>query len=183
MNQQDPHYEFLVAYEKIHASFVRYCSSQAYGLLETEDLVQEAVLAALQNFDRIREKENLLGYLIGVVKNLVRQKAKRLKWRGAWDERLLEKLESQIVNPEIVMDVYLLLQAMNKLPALQREAILLFEISGLSIREIGEIQKSNEGAVKTRLSRGRKKLRSLLSTQPMKRSLADTMAVYVSLLL
>ena len=72
---------------------------------------------------------------------------------------------------------------MKRLPDLQEEALVLYEISGLSIREISEVQQSSEGAVKTRLSRGRKKLRELLSDQPMKRSIADTMAVYASILL
>ena len=56
-----------------------------------------------------------------------------------------------------------LYKALEKLPELQREALILFEISGFSIKEIAGIQSSSEDAVKQRLSRGRKELLELLS--------------------
>lgn len=38
----------LAWYEPIHAPFVRFCSSKAIGWMETDDLVQEAILATAQ---------------------------------------------------------------------------------------------------------------------------------------
>jgi RNA polymerase sigma factor (sigma-70 family) len=58
-----------------------------------------------------------------------------------------------------------LYEAMNELPRAQREAISLFEISGFSIKEVAEIQGTNENTVKTRLRRGRDKLSELLEVQ------------------
>ena len=49
-------------------------------------------------------------------------------------------------------------KALSYLPELQREALILFEITGYSIKEIMEIQKSGSSAVKQRLARGRKEL-------------------------
>ena len=53
--------------------------------------------------------------------------------------------------------------ALDKLPAAQKEAVILFEISGFSIKEIAEIQGSTESGVKSRLKRGREALAKLMN--------------------
>ncbi|MCB0519377.1 MAG: RNA polymerase sigma factor [Lewinellaceae bacterium] len=179
---QSPHEEFLRWYEPVHDRFVRYCGSRALGLMETEDLVQEAVLHALQAFYRIEDKQRLLGYLIGVVNNLVKQARRRQKFVGAWEEKTLSKLESRTGDPETALDIQYLLKAIQQLPRQQREALVLFEISGFSIREISEIQVCSEGAVKTRLSRSRQRLRELLSEDGRPMPLSKRLAIYASLL-
>ena len=58
-----------------------------------------------------------------------------------------------------------LYQALARLPELQREAIILFEITGFSIKEIMEIQNSGASAVKQRLARGRKELARIVKNE------------------
>lgn len=181
--KNDSHQEFLRRYKTIHEPFVRYCRSKAFGILETEDLVQEAILATLKNFKSIQDKNKLLPYLIGIVNNLVKNKKRQTKFQGSWNEHLLESLCSKNLNPEVALDIHFLLLAINKLPAKQQEAIILFEISGFSIREISELQDSSESATKTRLSRARQLLRKQFNEQPKKHSLSATLAAYASILL
>lgn len=156
------HEEFLTLYQPIHTRFVRYCSNHAYGLMETEDLVQEAVLATLQRFHTIREKEKLLGYLIATANNIIRNHLRRKKFSGQYNEKDSRKLESKNIDAETAMDIHHLHMALNQLPVKDKEAILLFEISGFSIEEIAVMQESTAGATKTRLSRAREKLRGLM---------------------
>ena len=179
----NPHTEFLKWYEPVHERFVRYCSSRAFALMETEDLVQESILNTLQAFYRIEDKQKLLGYMIGVANNLVRQARRRQKFKGEWDEKVLEKIESRTSDPEVALDIHYLLKAIQQLPARQREAIVLFEISGFNIREISEIQTSSEGATKTRLSRARQQLKKLLSEDDRPMPLSKRLAVYASILI
>jgi RNA polymerase sigma factor (sigma-70 family) len=54
-------------------------------------------------------------------------------------------------------------KALALLPEAQKECIILFEISGFSIKEIMEIQRASESAVKQRLKRGREKLIEILT--------------------
>jgi RNA polymerase sigma-70 factor (ECF subfamily) len=156
------HEEFLKLYQPIHTRFARYCSNHAYGLMETEDLVQEAVLATLQRFHTIREKEKLLGYLIATANNIIRNHLRRKKFSGQYNEKDSRKLESATIDAETAMDIHHLHLALNQLPVKDKEAILLFEISGFSIEEIAVMQGSTAGATKTRLSRAREKLRVLM---------------------
>lgn len=172
--------DFLKWYQPIHESFVRYCSSRAYGIVETEDLVQEAVLAALQGFNRLQEKDKLLGFMIGVVNNILRNKHRRKKFKAEWDEKVLEKLESQAPSPEIALDIHYLLKALDQLPEKQKDAILLFEVSGFSMLEISELQQSSLAATKTRISRGRQTLKKLLSEDGGRLPLSKRLAIYAS---
>jgi hypothetical protein len=50
-------------------------------------------------------------------------------------------------------------RALARLPAVQREAVILFELEEYSVEEIAAMQKVSVGAVKSRISRGREKLR------------------------
>ena len=60
-------------------------------------------------------------------------------------------------------DVYFLHQALAQLSDEQRESIILFEISGFSIKEISKIQETSESSVKQRLRRGRIRLKEILT--------------------
>ncbi len=174
--------EFLKQYQPFHEPFTRYCSSRTFGWMETEDLVQEAVLAALENYEKLENKEKLPAYLLGIANNLVKNKKRRLKFRGNWDNVMIAKLESQTQSPELATDICFLQKAIEQLPEKQREALILFEISGFSIREISQIQQSTEGATKTRLSRARQGLKYLLSESGKPVSLSKRLAIYASLL-
>ena len=180
--QNTSHQEFLKRYQPVHEPFVRYCSSRAFGVMAAEDLVQEAVLVALQGFEKIKDKEKLLSFLIGTVNNILRNRRRKERRQVVWEEQLMEKIESQGLSPEIALDVQLLLRSMQDLPAKQEEAVLLFEVSGFSIREIAEVQHCSEGAVKTRLSRGRKALKEKFVEQP-EGSLQAALAAFVALVM
>ncbi|MEO1259624.1 MAG: RNA polymerase sigma factor [Bacteroidota bacterium] len=177
-----PHEAFLKWYEPVHEQFVRYCSSRAFGLMETEDLVQESILQTLQAFYRIEDKQRLLGFMVGVANNLVRQQKRRMKFKGQWDENALEKLEARTNSPEVALDIHYLLKALQQLKDKQREALVLFEISGFKIKEISEIQDCSEGAVKTRLSRARQQLKKLLQEDGRPMPLTQRLAIYASVL-
>ena len=50
-------------------------------------------------------------------------------------------------------------RALSGLPPVQREAIVLHDVEGFSVEEVGEMQGVTLSAVKSRLTRGREKLR------------------------
>ena len=67
----------------------------------------------------------------------------------------------------------MLYKALNTLPTNQKEALILFEISGFSIKEVCEIQKSSESAVKQRLKRGRVALADYFKSDQLKSESID----------
>jgi len=160
----NPHGEFMERYKPIHVQFVRYCGSHGYGIMDVQDLVQESVLQTMQHFDTLRDKEKLLYFMIGVANNIIKNTLRRKKFSGTLDEKQLKNLEARVTDPAMAIDIQYLYKALNRLPLKIKEAVVLFEINGMSMKEIADIQTCSEGAVKTRISRGRDKLRELLAT-------------------
>lgn len=76
-----------------------------------------------------------------------------------YDEKAAELLPDPGALPDTNHDVTLLNELLSKLPDKQREAIVLFELSGFSIEEIRDLQGGSLSGVKMRLSRGRDQLR------------------------
>ncbi len=184
MKVVEPHQAFLDAYQKIHVPFTKYCSAHAFGIMATEDLVQEAVLSTLNAFEGIADKKKLLSYMIGTVHNIVRNQKRRQKFRGNWNEQQMAFISAKVTDPELLVDIQYLYECLQRLPKEQREALVLFEISGCSIKEIADVQGCREGAIKTRLHRARKQLRELFEENITQNSmsLADSMTAFISIL-
>ena len=152
----------MKAYEHCHDDFHRYCSALSYGQLETQDLVQEVLLAAYEHFDTIRKKEQFLYYLIKIARNKSINHWHKHKYKTTLLEQHTANLKAQGLTPEKALDIQLLYQLLAQLPPIQREAVILFEMCGFKMKEIAEIQGSSVSAVKTRISRGRKRLKELM---------------------
>src|SRR5690606_10299330 len=65
-------------------------------------------------------------------------------------------------SPELLTDYIIVSKAISNLPDQQKEALMLFEVSGFSIAEICDIQNAGESAVKQRLRRARNSIKELM---------------------
>jgi RNA polymerase sigma factor (sigma-70 family) len=106
-------------------------------------------------------------YLCAAARNLA---FKRLRRAGA--ETAIDDFSEQLAAAESQEPLRLLLdaevseavrKAINELPPLQREALILFEYEELSLAEIAEVAGADVGTVKSRLHRARQRLRILLA--------------------
>jgi RNA polymerase sigma-70 factor (ECF subfamily) len=160
--------KFLILYEPVHESFARFCHAKAYGLMEAEDLISETVLIALEKFDKIKNDEAFLSFLFSVATNILRSKNRRLKFKAEYNESKAFVIKEEGIDAETRLDVTILYKALNELPKAQKEALILFEISGFSLKEVAEIQHSKSSAVKQRLKRGRVALATILKSDQLK---------------
>jgi RNA polymerase sigma-70 factor (ECF subfamily) len=126
-----------------------------------KDLVSETILKAYESFSQVREPKAFQSYLFTIAVRLHRLERKRSKrWTPLASEHDL--LASDAAMPDANADAVHLYEALAKLPAEQREAIVMSEILGMKLAEVAEAQGATLGAVKTRVSRGRKRLAELL---------------------
>jgi RNA polymerase sigma-70 factor, ECF subfamily len=126
---------------------------------EACDLASETFLAAYKSFPSLRDTVAFRKFLNTI--------AIRLHRRRRWRSKIfipLREAENLLyeVNQESSHDLDLLLASLKKLPVSQRETIVLFEISNLSLKEIQEIQGGSISGVKSRLTRARENLKRLL---------------------
>ncbi len=158
-NQQQ---RFLSLYEGNHYKLLRYCESILKDPVEAQDLVSETILIAYEQMGKLKKEESFNYFLFGIARNLIRRLQRRKKFWGIFNTEQAEKLPAQ-QSKELNEDVQLLYQALDQLPPAQKEALILFELSGYNIKEIAEIQNAGISAVKARLARGREKLGNILS--------------------
>ena len=155
----------MTLYQPVHERFERFCKARAYGEMDFRDLMQETVMVALERFDGIREKQAFLSFLFGTSIRILantRRKMKEERWSDGYENK-----QSHRNAGERELDVQDLYKALSCLADEQREALILFEISGFAIREIAGLQGASESAVKQRLARGRQELARLLSEEPI----------------
>ena len=137
----------------------RLCQSWADG----DDLFHEAVLCALLRLGDLRDESRFRPWFFAVLLSLHRARARRHFWRRlvSLDGDGGAPPEGRGPDPEELHGRAARMgHALSLLPAEQREAVVLFELDGFSIEEIAGMQRTSHTAVKTRLSRGRVRLRA-----------------------
>jgi RNA polymerase sigma-70 factor, ECF subfamily len=118
---------------------------------EARDFVQEAFIRAWTKWDRISSYEDREGW--------IRQVAYRLavgRWRRS--RRLLLRAEVDQEGIEMPGEQAGVIEALQRLPSMERRAIVLHHVSGLSVEETAVELLAPIGTVKSWLSRGRKHL-------------------------
>lgn len=157
---------FLSLYEPVHERFERFCRVRADGGMDFRDLVNETLLIAFQKFEGLKSEKAFLSYLIGIsIRLLANHRRKQGRFEPISEITLEERYSP--ARSEQLAEVHLLYQAIAKLPVEQKESIILYEISGFSMKEIAQLHSVSIEAVKKRLQRGRKRLAALLSSAPV----------------
>jgi len=90
-----------------------------------------------------------------------------LKFEGL-EEFHIENLLDTTASAEVRADIDILRKAIDSLPEREREELILFEIVGMSLKEIAALHGGTVIALKVRLTRARKKLRTKLEDDPKK---------------
>src|SRR5438046_9504864 len=128
-----------------------------------DDLVQETLLRAMANIDSFQPGTNMAAWLSTILRNLFRSEyRKRRREVEDTDGSYAERLKSQ---PEQTGRVEFMefRAALGKLPADQREALILVGASGFSYEEAAELCGCAVRTVKRRVNRARRRLADLLS--------------------
>jgi RNA polymerase sigma-70 factor (ECF subfamily) len=143
------------------------------GLREAaEDATQEAFLAAYRNIRRFRGP-GFRAWLLRIAANAATDELRRRRRRPQ------VSLETPVADSETALDLpdpsagpeewalrreqaRCLQAALLTLPLDQRLSVILSDVQGLSYEEVGQAMGSSLGTVKSRLSRGRARLRRYL---------------------
>ena len=130
-----------------------------------DDLVQDTLVRALAHLDSFQEGTNLNAWLFTILRNLFHSEyRKRRREVEDVDGIYSSRLASQPDQPSR-LDFSDLRIALNKLPADQREALLLVGASGFSYEEAAEICGCAVGTIKSRVNRARVRLSSILAVE------------------
>jgi RNA polymerase sigma-70 factor (ECF subfamily) len=144
---------------------------------DAADLTQETFVKAFRSISKFRRKSSFFTWLyrIGVNLTLTFLKKKRNRKFFSFDQFFGESTsdgsDRQIASKEITSAKSTLLnelheklnEALAKLSDKHRTIVILYEIDGLSHKEISHIMKCTEGTVRSRLHYAKQQLQSMLS--------------------
>jgi RNA polymerase sigma-70 factor (ECF subfamily) len=147
-------------HEQAAATARRLCRSAADG----DDLYQETVLRVFGKLHTLRDESHFRSWFYAVLLNHHRTRYRRSFWRRflPWDEAFPEDGpagDDGGVHADRDRQALRMTRALATLSAEQREAVVLFEVDEYSIAEIATMQGTSVPAVKSRLTRGRERLR------------------------
>jgi len=151
--------DFYDAFALLYPRLVNY--ARRYGATFPEDITQEAFVILMQ---REAHVEHPVAFLYGTVKTLSLTERRPMKNQNL-------SLDAILLDPGLASeaDAHLLSREvrehMRTLAPTFREAIWLFVVEGLSIKEIAEIIDIPEATVKTRIFRAKAQLRKQLNSK------------------
>jgi RNA polymerase sigma-70 factor (ECF subfamily) len=145
-----PHHDAALAFARC------LCRSRADG----DDLFQIALVRALDHLDGLRDEAAFKSWLYRIIVTSHRNTIRSSFWRRLvpFADHEPRATADEPVDEALGGDQRVG-RALGSLPAEQREAIVLFEIEGWTVEHIADLQQCSVSAVKSRLARGRERLR------------------------
>jgi len=144
---------------------------------DAQDVTQEACLRAFRFFDGY-QGGNMRAWFLTIVRNTCYTWLHQNRAPGGSDEVFDEEIHSTYdsggASPEIQAlagaDRETLRRALEELPEVFREVLVLRELEGMSYKEIADVSSVSQGTVMSRLARARTRLRQALGASLGKES-------------
>jgi RNA polymerase sigma-70 factor (ECF subfamily) len=142
----------------------RYCARMVGSVIDAEDIVQEASIKAIEAAAGATAIANPEAWLFQVAHNAaldaLRRRARQPKFGDEEDLAMVSDPVDEVHQREAAAAA---LHAFMRLPVSQRSSVILKDVLGYSLDEIGAITGTSLAAVKAALHRGREGLRAAVA--------------------
>ena len=140
----------------------RYCARMTGSAVDGEDVLQEALVKAIEAFPQAGSIANPEGWLFRIAHNAALDFLRR---RARHDAHRSDQDPDMIVDPVAAAESRQIaaasLRTFMRLPVVQRSSVILMDVLGYSLEEIGGVMDASIPAIKAALHRGRLRLREL----------------------
>jgi RNA polymerase sigma-70 factor (ECF subfamily) len=137
------------------------------------DLTQETLAKAWAARGSFTPGTNLRAWLFTIMRNQFRSDARRAWRQMPWDEQAAERIPGPRAEQMWALELKDAVRAMKSLPRRQREAVMLAGVGGLSSEDAAAALNCRPTALKSRVSRGRQAMHSMLDGKiPVRRERA-----------
>ena len=155
------HADFEQRLSELRPRLHRYCARMTGSVIDGEDVVQEALVKALEAFGTATIAD-VEAWLVRIAHNTALDFLRRRARQNASQSD--EDLEMIVDPTAAATDSHVAevsLRTLLRLPVTQRSSVILMDVLGYSLDEISAITGSSVVAVKAALHRGRARLREL----------------------
>ena len=156
----------------------RYCARMVGSVIDGEDVLQDALINAVESFGSAGPVHNPEGWLFRIAHNtaldFLRRRNRQEALRSGEEVDMIADQLDAVLSRQIAS---MSLRTFMRLPVAQRSSVILMDVLGCSLQEICEVMDMSLPAVKAALHRGRTQLREFADepedVQPPKLSDAD----------
>jgi RNA polymerase sigma-70 factor (ECF subfamily) len=158
---------FTILVERHKAPLVRFLTALSRDRDRAEEVAQEAFVRLYELSHRYEERGQFTPYLFRIATNLLRTEDRKRRRRAFLLKAFgVNGTHEKAPSPQAVClrdELTLRLsEALSALPLRYRSPIVLRDMEGWSYNDIARALRCGEGTVKSRIHRGREKLRLLL---------------------
>jgi RNA polymerase sigma-70 factor (ECF subfamily) len=147
-----------------------FARSLCHDASQADDLAQEALAKAWKARDSFEPGTSIKAWTFMILRNQFYSE-KRRSWRSTpLDAEMAENTLVANDNPSAPMELLELRAALAKLPDDQREALILVGAGGMAYDEAAKVCGVAVGTIKSRVSRARKALETILDAGSTRRS-------------
>lgn len=140
----------------------RYCARMVGSVIDGEDVLQDALIKAVQAFPSAGGLGNPEGWLFRIAHNtaldFLRRRNRQEALRSAEEVDMIADQADIVASREIAGAS---LRTFMRLPVAQRSGVILMDVLGCSLKEVCDVMDFSLPAVKAALHRGRTQLREL----------------------
>ena len=140
----------------------RYCARMVGSVIDGEDVLQDALVKAVESFVSASEIGNPEGWLFRIAHNcaldFLRRRNRQAALVASEEVEMIADPIDDVTSRQIASAS---LRTFMQLPVAQRSSVVLMDVLGYSLREVGEVTDLSLAAVKAALHRGRARLREL----------------------
>jgi RNA polymerase sigma-70 factor (ECF subfamily) len=140
----------------------RYCARMVGSVIDGEDVLQDALIKAVEAFASAGDIGNVSGWLFRIAHNtaldFLRRRNRQEALRSGEEVDMIADPADTVASRQIASAS---LRTFMRLPVAQRSSVILMDVLGCSLQEICEVMDFSLPAVKAALHRGRTQLREL----------------------
>lgn len=174
---------FRKLFEHNHKRILHLAFQLSGNSQEAEDITQEVFLKVYQEIANFQATSSLFTWLYRITINLCLDKRRKRQRRDKYHAEALDSgstnFDKTIFDPSnrvLEQNIWqdelqeMLQAALNKIKPKLRTVVVLKDIEGLSYEDVAQIVGCAEGTVSSRLNRGRKQLKRILSQMGIDKS-------------
>ncbi len=140
----------------------RYCARMVGSVIDGEDVLQDALIKAVESFPSAGPIGNPEGWLFRIAHNtaldFLRRRSRQEALRSGEEVDMIADPADTVSSRQIASAS---LRTFMRLPVAQRSSVILMDVLGCSLREVCEVMDFSPPAAKAALHRGRTQLREL----------------------
>jgi len=140
----------------------RYCARMVGSVIDGEDVLQDALIKAVESFASAHPIRNPEGWLFRIAHNtaldFLRRRSRQQAIQSAEEVDMIADPADTVASRQLAGAS---LRTFMRLPVAQRSSVILMDVLGCSLQEICQAMDFSLPAVKAALHRGRARLREL----------------------